>query len=450
MGEGYKGDKMEFGILYNKNNLNIGDDIQALATSYFLPQIDYFIDREHMESFCSRSRKPVAVIMNAWYMWNKWNWPPSKYIYPLFVGFHYADHQLGYQPGSVIKYQMLTGEGGEYLRANGPIGCRDEFTRDNLDRLGIESYFSGCITLTLPKRQVRDMGRYICLVDAGDEITRKIKEDLKDSDIEIKEFTHNRPRDKERPWEERKRFVEERLDIYQNAICVVTKRLHCALPCLAMEVPVLLSRISPDETRFSPYLDWLHWTSPEDYLSGRCDFDVTDPPENKPDYKPVREALIKKCRDFVADCRDDERSVAEAVRYKKGDKAMISWRISMLREIIPEWERRLDQEAHELSSLYQELFSRFIKTDTFRGYDKDRKKRLKKYIRSEANYHKFMINYFQIDMTVRAAVEAHPDMSLIRKEDLALRTICDEYLKLSKRNFYRKEKLMKALLDSEV
>ena len=142
--------------------------------------------------------------------------------------------------------------------------------------------------------------------------------------------------------------------------------------------------------------------------------------------------------------------MAEAVRYKKGDKAMISWRISMLREIIPEWERSLDQEAHELSSLYQELFSRFIKTDTFRGYDKDRKKQLKKYIRSEANYHKFMINYFQIDMTVRAAVEAHPDMSLIRKEDLALRTICDEYLKLSKRNFYRKEKLMKALLDSEV
>lgn len=35
----------------------------------------------------------------------------------------------------------------------------------------------------------------------------------------------------------------------------------------------------------------------------------------------------------------------------------ISWRISMLREIIPEWERSLDQEAHELSSLFIKSFS---------------------------------------------------------------------------------------------
>ena len=99
---------MKYGILLNKNNLNIGDDIQAYATAQFYPKVDYFIDRENMLNFKTDDDKPVAVIMNAWYMWKKWNWPPSKYIYPLFVGFHYADHQLAKQPGSPLKYEFLT------------------------------------------------------------------------------------------------------------------------------------------------------------------------------------------------------------------------------------------------------------------------------------------------------------------------------------------------------
>lgn len=88
---------MKYGILFNKSNMNIGDDIQAYATERFLPRIDCFIDREHIDSFESENGEPVAVIMNAWYMWQKWNWPPSKYIYPLMTGFHYADHQLARQ-----------------------------------------------------------------------------------------------------------------------------------------------------------------------------------------------------------------------------------------------------------------------------------------------------------------------------------------------------------------
>lgn len=108
---------MKYGLILNKNNLNIGDDIQAFATARFLPQVDYFIDREYMDDFRPEEDEPVAVIMNAWYMWHKWNWPPAKNIIPLFVGFHYADHQLAKQPGSPIKYEFLNGIGGDYLKA---------------------------------------------------------------------------------------------------------------------------------------------------------------------------------------------------------------------------------------------------------------------------------------------------------------------------------------------
>ena len=42
---------MKYGLILNKNNLNMGDDIQAFATARFLPQVDYFIDREYMDDF---------------------------------------------------------------------------------------------------------------------------------------------------------------------------------------------------------------------------------------------------------------------------------------------------------------------------------------------------------------------------------------------------------------
>ena len=56
---------MKYGLILNKNNLNIGDDIQAFATARFLPQVDYFIDREYMDDFRPEEDEPVAVIMNA-------------------------------------------------------------------------------------------------------------------------------------------------------------------------------------------------------------------------------------------------------------------------------------------------------------------------------------------------------------------------------------------------
>ena len=68
-----KGTRMKYGVLFNKNNVNLGDDIQAYATARFYPSLDYFVDREHIHQFQSENNEPVAVIMNAWYMWEKWH-----------------------------------------------------------------------------------------------------------------------------------------------------------------------------------------------------------------------------------------------------------------------------------------------------------------------------------------------------------------------------------------
>ena len=68
---------MKYGVLWRKTTMNIGDDIQSYAQSVWLPQVDYMVDIEELDAFHSDNDEPVATIMSSWYMWQKWNWPPS-------------------------------------------------------------------------------------------------------------------------------------------------------------------------------------------------------------------------------------------------------------------------------------------------------------------------------------------------------------------------------------
>lgn len=329
---------MKYGILLNKNNLNIGDDIQAFALAQFLPRVDYLVDREEIDDFRPDEEEPVAIIMNAWYMWRKWNWPPSKYIVPKFIGFHYADHQLAKQPGSPVKYEFLNGLGGEYLKAYQPIGCRDEYTRSQLEKLGIESYFSGCITMTLPKMpETNNKGTYICLVDIHPTAEKKIRDLLKGTNIKVKTVTHNRERNYDMTWEEREKFTTDLLTLYQNARCVVTKRLHCALPCLAMEVPVFLVKDMQDDIRFTPYYDFLHRTTVKDLLADQYDYDFVNPPANKENYKVYREQIIRDAQCFIEEMEQSTGTVEEMNRFPYSEQEVINWRHDVMKEAMNDW-----------------------------------------------------------------------------------------------------------------
>lgn len=350
---------MKYGLILNKNNLNIGDDIQAFATARFLPQVDYFIDREYMDDFRPEEDEPVAVIMNAWYMWHKWNWPPAKNIIPLFVGFHYADHQLAKQPGSPIKYEFLNGIGGDYLKAYGPIGCRDYYTRDQLQALGIESYFSGCITMTIPKMpETPEKGSYICLVDLEEKVANKMKKLLAEKNIDVRVITHNRERNSEMSWEDREKQVTDLLTLYQNARCVVTKRLHCALPCLALETPVFMIKEMEDDIRFDPYYDFLHRTTVTKFMKDEYSYDFMNPPANKDDYKKYREELITHITEFVDRMKQEARGVDDLVKTTYTPEEVLVWRHDVMKESMNLWfdkYRALQVDYKYLVKKYQNL-----------------------------------------------------------------------------------------------
>lgn len=341
---------MKYGIVVHKPTSNIGDDIQSIACEQHLPRVDYFIDREDIDQF--NPVDDVAVIMAGWWMWKKFNWPPCNKIIPLFVGFHYQSFtQLNYW-NTVSDEKYLGGIGRKYYEVYSPIGCRDIQTLELMQKHSIPAYFSGCITLTLDGTRYIDdelaKSKYIVLCDVDNDITEKVKEIMKGSGVDVKIVTHTIKADKDFIWEKRKKKAESLLRIYKNAICVVTYRLHAALPCLAMETPVLLIRNELDETRFHPYDGWLNFVKEEDFLNGKSEFDFYNPPSNDTKYVYYRNTMTEAIAEFIKQVQGGEISPF----YHWYDKNEINeWRVGVLRETCEEYRKELEKKVHEIKFL---------------------------------------------------------------------------------------------------
>ena len=251
---------MKYGLLTyqeGKEKYNVGDYVQSLAARQFLPQTDQFMNRERLEEFDGET---IKLIMNGWFTHNIHHWIPAKEIDPLFVSFHMNNTAAPF---------MLTDKGVAYLKKHQPIGCRDKYTVQILKDKGIKAYFSGCLTLTLDNYKVDDSlrGDDIYIVDPfynyptteklfltpkrfvrgalkGDMFNLgKIKKQLKkvvDKDLleSAKYVTQILPVGKQTD-EEKFAYAEGCLKKYAKAKLVITSRIHCALPCLAMGTPVI-------------------------------------------------------------------------------------------------------------------------------------------------------------------------------------------------------------------
>jgi hypothetical protein len=143
---------MKYGILVHATTMNLGDDVQAYAAAKLMPRYDYIVPREEIDTFRTEHGEPVGVVMNAWWMIKKWRWPPAPCIYPLMTSMHVNKNGIQ-ERCSPVGELWMEGLGGDYFRAYGPVGCRDQQSVDAFLNQGIEAYFSGCLTLTLPKQK---------------------------------------------------------------------------------------------------------------------------------------------------------------------------------------------------------------------------------------------------------------------------------------------------------
>ena len=341
---------MKYGILTVstgvEDKVNIGDYIQALASSQFIPQTDIYIEREtDLQSYAG---EPVSMIMNGWYMNHPENWPPSDYINPLFVALHINRCGLP---------DFLNDKSIAYFKAHEPIGCRDINSAKLLQEKGINSYFSGCMTLTLGHKykaekhndKVYIVEPYTCqsgLIKHHKWISLKTffyffthyadikKISMKKKEIGIKadfynayflqEYSkmfdydmlvnaeyinqYNYDIQKKYPSQEDKmKYAEQLVKNYARASCVITSRIHCALPCIGLETPVIFVKKSYDNeystARFGGLInlfnvitwDGLHLT---DGLS-KQKINRSNFPKTKSGWKPISEKLIKTCQSFI-------------------------------------------------------------------------------------------------------------------------------------------------------
>ena len=334
---------MKYGLLVHEPTTNLGDDIQSYAIKQFLPHVDYYIDRENIDQFKSENNEPVAAVMAAWWMWKKFDWPPAECIIPKLVSMHFNNYNER-EKASPVKNEWLKGIGGEYFNSYGPVGVRDHTSLEFLKENDINAYFSGCITLTLPKqKETADKGQYVVIADLREDLEEKVREWLKDSNLEIRKVTHRYSyRKNPESIESRMQKTEDLLTLYQNAKFVVTRRLHVTLPCLAMEVPVV-SIVNLDEkgnsTRWSPYHTWVNYISEKDVLAGNIDFDYNNPPANRKDYLPTREALIENISGFINEMEKlpENVTLADVKKTRFTDEEARKWQYDLMRETLDKW-----------------------------------------------------------------------------------------------------------------
>ena len=336
---------MDHGLMYysypeSVSTVNIGDYIQSLAAAQYLPDNcqPVLIDRENLSSY---SGGAVKMIMNGWYMHNPVHWPPASQINPLFVAFHLNQN---------VKEQMMSLDGVSYLKQHAPIGCRDEDTRQTLNEYGVDAYYSSCLTLTLGKKYAVQGNRSSevlfvdpCLdscsylfrkLESKGWIKNKKKQIIDSIELEskmkpnlfyktyekifpmsiLKDSTyirHEIPKTHFKDEESKFRYAENLITRYAKARLVVTSRIHCALPCLALGTPVIYVHDTytrmVDKARVEKLLELFHVvTISKNTLESndiclqtlKNDFDSFEL-INKTDCKEYAEKLKEACSRFI-------------------------------------------------------------------------------------------------------------------------------------------------------
>ncbi len=210
-------------LKYHHKSMNLGDVIQSLAAEQYLPRVDVWLERDALNDIPGDTG--YLTIMNGWFTSHPSNWPPALSLLPVFFGFHIANKEKIYEV-------MFSQASLDYFKNHEPIGCRDRKTAELLSARGIHTFYSQCLTLTFPKRRNPPKDGLIFIVDAaGIPLPAEMEK-------RARYITHDIPCDT--PDEGMRDKARGLLDMYRDrAELVITTKLHCALPCIAMGIPVI-------------------------------------------------------------------------------------------------------------------------------------------------------------------------------------------------------------------
>jgi hypothetical protein len=212
---------------------NIGDHIQILAGLQLLKRFglspEFLIDRDNEIATLARLNQliePLGILLNGWFKFNAAEWPPHPKLKPIYLGFHIRL----FQAPTLVAYRAQ-----ENYRQFGPIGCRDRYTLSLLRSYGVDAFLSYCLSLTLPKRIADPDNQTETFIVSRD---RRILDYLPQS-VRSGEFVSHYSGVAD--FESNMQRAVELLELYRTrAKLIVTTMLHCALPAIAMGIPVVV------------------------------------------------------------------------------------------------------------------------------------------------------------------------------------------------------------------
>ncbi|MBE5804691.1 MAG: polysaccharide pyruvyl transferase family protein [Clostridiales bacterium] len=238
---------IQYAIAWQPHSDNLGDDLRTYAAMQLLPRIDRVLDADNLDAPLTglADGDRVIALLSGNVVRENTHWLPERHIAPVCVGVHFSQEDVW-----GIPFALTEGAGKDYLAACAPIGCRDERTVKLMERTGVPYQLTGCLTLTLKRPQLRTQS-YVCCVDAPREVVQTLRTYA--AGAEVQELSHQLI-DPSADFNTRMDNVKQMLRIYAGARFVITRRLHCAMACLAMGTPVLLLYNSDyeDVSRFAP------------------------------------------------------------------------------------------------------------------------------------------------------------------------------------------------------
>ncbi|KAL6063497.1 hypothetical protein QOT17_011508 [Balamuthia mandrillaris] len=219
---------------------NSGDEMQGFSGLQFIPFRDHFVDRELLHDFQLPAHEPpVTLFANAWYGGANMQWPPSPSIDPLLFSLHFGEK---FQRTALAHPGSLA-----FLKEHRPIGARDLGTLQFLQSQGVPSFFSACATLLIQPLPTKvtssseeaeaEEKRSIVVVDVPKSLVHSIVPQHLHPHIVYHD--QNIPAAKKRNRLRRFRYAYALRRAYAQARLVITARIHAALPCVGMGVPVL-------------------------------------------------------------------------------------------------------------------------------------------------------------------------------------------------------------------
>lgn len=262
--------------------VNYGDYIQTIATelavsSLFNPVYD-FADRDSLYYYRMGEDGLVPIcVMQGWFS-HTLNFFPSEAIHPVWIGTHFDCAIHKYIREALVINAKYFQEG---------VGCRDLSTLNFLKGLGCGAYFSRCLTLTMPKRVDVNIADKVYFVDVPNSIMRRFPNQILERAI-VKNQKWIKVGGE--AWEITYTRAKEIIEDLKKASLVITSALHCASPCIAMGIPVLLISLNPEENgnRFSALSGIIESKTLEDLKKASFNYDV-----RSADIEDLKSAMLK-------------------------------------------------------------------------------------------------------------------------------------------------------------